>query len=522
MPDPFTARQLVTEAIVVETEKLRLETPAVVHFAKLYGSCGANCLAYHDESVLLSQTQNDPPFRVPGFGHNPFSRAMCTIQCYGIMFSYIEGADPDVLKNLYGEWGLNAQALNIDIAFLVGLGNFDLLRERAEASDYDPLLMGQIVAGQILVPQVTNSDGWNAYGDLVYDSTSDSAVRCTASCGRYADTIGYFPRNNPGPGRPDADKYVVNGTDMLWQPLLESDSNGYFSRQQHVTPHIGFTVSPDLRPYKTIPPPDYDYRQEALLVVDRLRETAGNQDRKKKIVFFDNKLYVRFLLQTATRIQYSDSFSFEDELLYLHGIDLGESDALLQAWREKVRYDLVRPTTVIQRWGDDKIDTYDGNRNHKSSKIISARDFQAFIRVMPHSEYPSGSACLCTSYSEFHVAYANGTGRQPLVNMTFGPGGISPLYCQDDPTGYGCKDEDEISSEDLDDYSRQCGESRLWGGMHFTASVTRANDVCSGLGMLAFERIVVLQNNSDFGTTYLAGDPLPDISLCSSQNNTAP
>merc|ERR1719446_131775 len=32
---------------------------------------------------------------------------------------------------------------------------------------------------------------------------------------------------------------------------------------------------------------------------------------------------------------------------------------------------------------------------------IAARDFEAFIRVMPHPEFPSGSSCLCTTYQEF-------------------------------------------------------------------------------------------------------------------------
>jgi len=57
-----------------------------------------------------------------------------------------------------------------------------------------------------------------------------------------------------------------------------------------------FILSRSLRPLGEIPPPNYNYREEALLVVDRLRETASSRDRKTKIRFFDNKLLVRGLL----------------------------------------------------------------------------------------------------------------------------------------------------------------------------------------------------------------------------------
>jgi len=72
-------------------------------------------------------------------------------------------------------------------------------------------------------------------------------------------------------------------------------------------------------------------------VVDRLRDTASSQDRKTKIRFFDNKLLVRGLLQTRMRRQFVAEQSFEDQLLYIHGLDLVESDALLNAWKEKIR-----------------------------------------------------------------------------------------------------------------------------------------------------------------------------------------
>ena len=81
-----------------------------------------------------------------------------------------------------------------------------------------------------------------------------------------------------------------------------------------------------------------------------------------------------------------------------------EHDATVVAWKEKVRHDLVRPTTFIQRTKEsDTINTWGGP--YAGTQQIRGKDFQPYKRVMPHSEYPSGSACLCEAIQEFTDAY---------------------------------------------------------------------------------------------------------------------
>merc|ERR1719336_2823683 len=123
--------------------------------------------------------------------------------------------------------------------------------------------------------------------------------------------------------------------------------------------------------------------------------------------------------------------TFEEFNFFLLGLSAAEEDALVQVWREKVRHDSIRPTTVIQSWGDEEVVTYAGDPS-PGPRPIAAKDFEAFIRVMPHSEFPSGSSCLCSAYVEFTEHY--------LQRI-------------------------------LQDLKRQCGESRLWGGMHFAEAV---------------------------------------------------
>ena len=85
------------------------------------------------------------------------------------------------------------------------------------------------------------------------------------------------------------------------------------------------------------------------------------------------------------------------------GYTAAQYDAMVSAWKEKRRWDRVRPTTVIKRRGDELITTYAGP--YKGSQTIKARDFEAYQRVMPHSEYPSGSGCICMSGCEYTLKW---------------------------------------------------------------------------------------------------------------------
>ena len=35
-------------------------------------------------------------------------------------------------------------------------------------------------------------------------------------------------------------------------------------------------------------------------------------------------------------------------------------------------------------------------------QTIKGRDFQSYLRNMPHSEFPSGTSCICVAYAEYY------------------------------------------------------------------------------------------------------------------------
>jgi hypothetical protein len=384
------------------------------------------------------------------------------------------------------------------------------------------------VIGQVVYFELASKledDGWNSLGRHTYDAESDSVVECTTNCAAYSDTAGYFPRNNPGKkttksakkktkwsyDEAEHEKYIVKDSDKLWRPLLETDDRGNFMRQDHVTPHIGHAAKPLLLSnFKKAKNPGYDYKTEADLVVKRLQELVGDEVRIEMLRFFDNKLLVRALIQLSLlAFNFASVLTFEDYILFLSGISSVEHDAILQAWREKVRFDRVRPTTVIQRWNNDVINTFNGDPSSTEPEDIKARDFQSFIRVMPHSEYPSGSASLCTAYAEFTDLYTQEYFGETMDLLPIGGQGRLSVGCDDinNPFRIGCGASFHVHN--MTELASVCGESRLWGGMHFTKSVEAGNEIVAGFGELAMEFVKTIKAGSNWTNAYTRGSSRP-------------
>lgn len=521
MPDPVTAHVTMLQYLALVQQRDKVETPIVIHGGLLSGLCGATCLAVHDPKALYPFTMMRPMLQVPEFGHNAHSIAMCNLQCHAVLVGL------DVMKPLLDKWGIDMPNLfHPDLEFLSRLRWKENAREATaqemlqalqviQEHDYHPFLVGQAVIMSIYKDYV-NIDGWNNLGNFTYDPISKEVVPCEYNCMPYSDLSGYHPRNNPGQSEiTEENKYNVTGNDMYWQPLLEDDGFGYFSRQQHVVPHVINAKSvgnPNLRD-KTLPSPNYEYYAEALKVVEELRLTASNKTRQVQIDFFDNKVDVVGLIKHEIQEQFSDLHSYQRRIMFGFGMLLAEDDGVVLAWTEKVKHDLVRPTTVIQRWGSDLLTTYGGDRSIMEAVEIPARNFEAFVRVMPHAEYPSGSSCLCTIFREYTDGYTQKYyGGKKIDGLHYGPEGHS-VNCGGHidpslPQGLACNDESYVFTlKDMSELEHICGESRLWGGMHFTKSVPAGSELCTGIGEFTVNFIDQMMDGTDFGgNEWFVGD----------------
>jgi len=481
---------------ILNLQSYPLETPIVIRLAQHFTTCQAMCLSLHDEHVLdpYSMQPTDPVLQVPAFGQNPYSSTMCYKQCGVYVAEGVFDMQENVLKE-YNDIGvkLRKPSARRDIANALGelnsSGDNSAIKAILVKDDHHPYTMGHIAG--LTVKKFMDADGWNANGDLKWSSDLEDVVPCTSNCRKFQSTIGYTSAPDPRKISSYDRKYRCEGICRKWQPLQEGDDAGNMKRQEFIVPHIGQRAVTFLREATlTLEDPAYNLYEESLLVIERLRDTSSNQYKKDAIKIFDSKLTVRNIIEPALRDQFQHDHSFQDHLLYLTGIGMVEYDSIVQAWHEKVNHDIVRPTTVIKHWDSDTLFTFGGNPSVMHPVNITASDFEAFIRVMPHAEFPSGSSCICTAYYEFTDIFTNEMYGSNVTNL--------PLEGHND-------------MKNLEELRDVCGESRLWAGLHYPAAIPAGIKICSGLGQLAFDFIKRMKNNATFasaGGPWYKGDTL--------------
>ena len=99
---------------------------------------------------------------------------------------------------------------------------------------------------------------------------------------------------------------------------------------------------------------------------------------------------------------------------------------------------------------------------------------------MPHSEYPSASACICSAWAEAkELLYGSDNFTDSIgfkLSRTY-----DAFLSDYEPLSTPSSDL-TLEWNSWQELSDRCGESRLKGGMHFTASVPAGVTVCKGIG----------------------------------------
>eukprot|EP00798_Chlamydomonas_sp_ICE-L_P027971 gene27971-8853_t len=107
-----------------------------------------------------------------------------------------------------------------------------------------------------------------------------------------------------------------------------------------------------------------------------------------------------------------------------------------------------------------------------TTKMYPAREWEPYIRVMPHGEFPSGSACLCSAASAITAAVYKKPYEAPSLNLsvTFNKNKVeSRLNGQGYTQFY----------SNLKEYADDCTYSRFRGGMHFNFSLEPGIAMCT-------------------------------------------
>jgi hypothetical protein len=114
-----------------------------------------------------------------------------------------------------------------------------------------------------------------------------------------------------------------------------------------------------------------------------------NDTEKMLIELADNKfLYSETMLDPMAL---RNGWGILEGVFFELASNTGIMDSLVLSWQDKVRNDHVRPTSVVHSFlGDATLQAWKGPGAGQGN--LKGHDWQPYIRVMPHSEHPSGSS----------------------------------------------------------------------------------------------------------------------------------
>lgn len=363
-------------------------------------------------------------------------------------------------------------------AFFLSAFNLDLSDDTIDVAV--PAGWANVQAKRILNYLAT--DRWNSLGD-----EGRSYFRQ-----RFSDTTGYKPINR-------ADRHPIKLRKPLrWQPLTYDDGRGKFTSQVHIFPHIGLRAKPlvitrsELDTRQAPPPYRRPNRNRNIGIRDRIRlqrlidevlDISQRLTLKQIVLAF---WWERKALSLGNILPFYDQAlridNFTTVCLMLGGA-MAQHDAVLLAWKEKRRHDLVRPTTMIRRLRKGRI----GNVFVLESggvRAVNLSEWEPLVPAQPHSEYPSASAVICTAALD-HL-------RKGLYEV-LGPSGKLPPFKLDIPPEYlpqlSLRAPFSIRFKGIADMKKSCGMSRLYAGVHFSPSILAGEKIAKGLGAAAFQHM---------------------------------
>jgi len=270
---------------------------------------------------------------------------------------------------------------------------------------------------------------------------------------------------------------------------MESNQIGFFYTQEHVTPQAGRAPAhtvPQEYMDRELPDTTTDYTTSDIdfAVIEQVANLANDDMKKAAVEVMDDKLRI---FQGVLRKDFFGELSFEQGLMFMMGYTNGEVDTVQATWKEKIRHDRIRPTSRVQRMSEPtKVDWYDGTQ-------IPIKEWTPFMRVMPHAEFPSGSASICYGARDYINAWLVDNGMDPNdfpVNYPM-PAGSSRIQ-----EGFPAEDI-VLEYANMEEVAVACAESRIWGGMHYPDSIEASAVLVEGYGQATYDWTVTLRNGEE-------------------------
>ncbi|GIF47565.1 hypothetical protein DFJ67_7037 [Asanoa ferruginea] len=310
-------------------------------------------------------------------------------------------------------------------------------------------------------------DGSNRYGDEGGRKYNQQP---------YADYTGYRPVNTPQLLRDPS----------RWQPNIV-EKREVFTAQEFATPQFGrmkpFSYkSPEQLRVARPTASDYAHNRRAYRTQadEVLEASAGLDDRKKMSAeLFDD--LVRPYGAVAGRIVVGGNLNTEDSIHYVVTGAVTGIDVTIASWYYKRKYDSVRPFSAIRHlYGEKKVTAWGGPGKGTVNDITGA-EWQGYLSSLSigSPEYPSAHAALCFSYAQQARRFIDTDSLEIFSPALKGSSLVEP--------GITPANDLTLHWSSLSAWADDCGQSRIWGGENFPASVDAARDYATEVGDLAYE-----------------------------------
>lgn len=417
---------------------------------------GADATLVLRHTTLLSNAWFDAvapyhPTQVGVYSHIPVRHTEATFRGKNIAVLY---STHRVLSSLaphrQAQWdamledvGLDPNDKSMDITTAIGIGN---------------------VAGYGVV-NARVRDGMNQLGDeggVMYNRQP------------YEDYTGYAPTNS----------FYELLDPSRWQPAAGTNGFGKFVVQQYVTPQMAMVTPYSFKnpaAFNVKPPLKSDVKNYGAYKnqVDVVLEVSAKLTDEQKLIaeLFDYKL--RSL---------GDSTEFaiiKNQLGYIEAIQLdfvanvAAFDSSIAVWHQKTKYDAVRPWTAVSYvYGDQKVTAWGGPGKGTVSDI-PANQWASYLPVADHPEYPSGSAAFCAAHAYVMQKWFNSDELNWSVSI---PKGASTYE-----RGFTPQQDTQLHFPTWSKLKEECGNSRLYGGVHFPDSISAGFNIGDRVGKSAYK-----------------------------------
>jgi hypothetical protein len=314
-------------------------------------------------------------------------------------------------------------------------------------------------------------------------NASGTAVGRLHNPSPFFDYTGYVPVNTP---------YKLIDPSR-WQPDIQRQAAGNYRVQNFVTPQYRYVepfsyYAPSEFPFPTPQASNYNNRDFYTAQARRVLDASATLDDRQKMTaeFFDNK--IRSLGFSTVFSAKSANLSVLDYVISDFFANVAVFDAGIVVWQEKERHDAVRPFSAIRHlFKGQKVTAY-GGPGRGTVNDLPGELWTSYLTVADHPEYPSASACLCAAHADFKRRFFNSDTLNWSVPFNAGSSRIEP--------GTVPRKDMSLDFPTWSSFAKACGESRVWGGVHFEAAVTESLAICPIFGALAYDYMRGLLNGT--------------------------